>query len=63
MDVKGQEDFKGWYEVQFTNSMVRQLVIEHVIKDTNGHIIFLVSSDKTHYNFNNVISIREVGKK
>lgn len=58
MDVKGQEEFKGWCKVVFVGDTVRSINIDHVITDTKGHTLFLVGADKTYYNFGTVISIK-----
>ena len=51
------DEATGWFAVEFMNSRVKEINIAQVIRD-RGNITALISHDKTHYNFNNVISMK-----
>ena len=54
------DEFKGWWVVTIVNRDTTKINIEKVIRDTNGHILFLVDFDKVYYNFNNIVALKEV---
>lgn len=52
-------DFTGWHQIEFTSGRTKEVNIANLIYDTRGYVMFVVSTEKVYYNFNNVLSIKE----